>query len=45
MSIALLVIFNLPEIASVNGVFFACYLLFASFIVWLIVLVRWLRKP
>ena len=45
LSIALLVIFSLPSIASVNGAFFAIYLFYASLVVWLIVLVRWLRKP
>ena len=45
LSIALLVIFSLPSIASVNGTFFAIYLFYASLVVWLIVLVRWLRKP
>lgn len=45
LAITLSVIFSLPATQSINGIFFASFLLLVSLIVWIIVLANWLRKP
>lgn len=45
IAVVMFIVFGLPATENISAVFFANYLLIASTVLWVIVLLKWLQKP